>query len=38
MILIPDPNTAYIDPFTQRKTAVIHCFVRRPDHGRELQP
>ena len=27
MILIPDPNTAVIDPFTQHKTMNINCFV-----------
>ena len=33
MILIPDPETAYIDPFLQRKTLVIHCFVADPVTG-----
>ena len=30
MILIPDPNTAVIDPFTQHKTMNINCFVHDP--------
>ena len=33
MILIPDPNTAYIDPFRTRKTLNIHCFVHDPVTG-----
>ena len=33
MILIPDPGTAYIDPFMQHKTLVIHCFVADPVTG-----
>ncbi|MEO6121552.1 MAG: glutamine synthetase beta-grasp domain-containing protein, partial [Acidimicrobiales bacterium] len=33
MILIPDPNTAYIDPFRARKTLNIHCFVHDPITG-----
>jgi glutamine synthetase len=33
MILLPDPNTAYVDPFYKRKTAVIHCFVADPITG-----
>ena len=27
MLLIPDPNTAVIDPFTQHKTLNLNCFV-----------
>ncbi len=30
MILIPDPDTAYLDPFTRHKTLAINCFVRDP--------
>lgn len=30
MILIPDPDSAYIDPFTKHKTLAINCFVRDP--------
>ncbi|MGH9180945.1 MAG: type I glutamate--ammonia ligase [Acidimicrobiales bacterium] len=30
MILIPDPNTAYLDPFRTRRTLNIHCFVHDP--------
>jgi len=33
MVLIADPDTAYIDPFMKRKTAVIHCFVADPVTG-----
>ena len=33
MVLITDPNTAYIDPFMKHKTAVIHCFVADPVTG-----
>ncbi|MGE0877088.1 MAG: type I glutamate--ammonia ligase [Acidimicrobiia bacterium] len=33
MILLPDPNTAYIDPFRQHKTLIIHCFVADPVTG-----
>ena len=30
MLLIPDPNTAYIDPFTQEPTLSVMCDVREP--------
>jgi glutamine synthetase len=30
MILMPDPNAAYIDPFREHKTLVVHCFVYDP--------
>ena len=30
MLLMPDPNTAVIDPFRQHKTLNINCFVRDP--------
>ncbi|MER3395604.1 MAG: type I glutamate--ammonia ligase [Acidimicrobiia bacterium] len=30
MILIPDPDSAYLDPFTKHKTLAINCFVRDP--------
>src|SRR3954466_14201448 len=30
MLLIPDPDTAYLDPFRQCSTLVIHCFVADP--------
>ncbi len=33
MLLIPDPNTATIDPFRQHKTLAIHCFVKDPVTG-----
>jgi glutamine synthetase len=33
MILIPDPNTAVIDPFLQHPTLNINCFVRDPVTG-----
>jgi glutamine synthetase len=33
MILIPDPNTAVVDPFTQHKTLNLNCFVHDPVTG-----
>jgi glutamine synthetase len=33
MILMPDPNTAVIDPFRQHRTLNINCFVRDPVTG-----
>ncbi len=33
MILIPDANTAYLDPFRARKTLNVHCFVHDPITG-----
>ena len=33
MVLIADPDTAYVDPFMKRKTVVIHCFVADPVTG-----
>ena len=30
MILKPDPETAFIDPFMERKTLVLYCFVHDP--------
>jgi len=33
MILVPDPNTAVVDPFRQHKTLNINCFVRDPLTG-----
>ena len=30
MILVPDPNTAVIDPFRQHKTLNVNCFVHDP--------
>ena len=33
MILIPDPDTAVIDPFRQHKTININCFVQDPVTG-----
>ena len=33
MVLIPDPNTAYLDPFRRRKTLVMHCYVADPVTG-----
>jgi glutamine synthetase len=33
MVLIADPNTAYLDPFRDRKTLVLHCFVADPVTG-----
>ncbi len=33
MILLPDSNAAYIDPFRQHKTLNIHCWVHDPITG-----
>ncbi|MDQ1507624.1 MAG: glutamine synthetase, partial [Actinomycetota bacterium] len=33
MILMPDPDTAVIDPFTQHTTLNLNCFVRDPITG-----
>ena len=33
MLLIPDPNTAYVDPFREHKTLNINCFVQDPVTG-----
>ena len=33
MILVPDPNTAVLDPFRQHKTLNVNCFVRDPLTG-----
>ena len=33
MLLIPDPNTAVVDPFTEHPTLDINCFVRDPLTG-----
>ena len=33
MILLPDPNTAVIDPFRVHKTLNVNCFVRDPVTG-----
>ncbi len=33
MLLIPDPNTAMLDPFRQHVTLNINCFVRDPLTG-----
>src|SRR3954462_8134312 len=33
MILVPDPNTAVLDPFRQHGTLNINCFVRDPITG-----
>src|ERR1700736_1531677 len=33
MLLVPDPNTAVIDPFRQHKTLNFNCFVRDPVTG-----
>jgi glutamine synthetase len=34
MLLVPDPDTAYMDPFTQHRTLNINCFVKDPVTGR----
>src|SRR5262245_32361607 len=33
MLLRPDPDTAYMDPFTQHRTLNFHCFARDPVTG-----
>ncbi len=33
MVLLSDATTAYIDPFRDRKTLVVHCFVGDPVTG-----
>jgi glutamine synthetase len=33
MILVPDPNTAYVDPFRQHATLNVNCFVKDPITG-----
>jgi glutamine synthetase len=30
MVLLPDPNTAAVDPFRARPTLILNCFVRDP--------
>jgi glutamine synthetase len=33
MLLVPDPDTAYMDPFTAHPTLNINCFVKDPMTG-----
>jgi glutamine synthetase len=33
MMLVPDPDTAMIDPFRQHRTLILNCFVRDPVTG-----
>jgi glutamine synthetase len=33
MMLVPDPDTAVVDPFRQHKTLILNCFVRDPLTG-----
>ena len=33
MLLVPDPDTAYMDPFTEHPTLNINCFVKDPVTG-----
>jgi glutamine synthetase len=33
MLLVPDPDTAVLDPFRQHSTLMINCFVRDPVTG-----
>ena len=37
MLLIPDPTTAFIDPFYETKTLVMICDVIDPDHAPALR-
>ncbi len=34
MLLVPDPNTAYIDPFYEENTLVLTCDVIEPSDGK----
>src|ERR1700693_4793807 len=34
MLLIPDPNTAYVDPFYEESTVVLTCDVIEPSDGK----
>ena len=38
MILMPDPNTAVIDPFLRHKTLILNCFVARPGRPASRTP
>src|SRR5262249_30172812 len=33
MLVVPDPTTAFLDPFTQAKTLVLICNIRDPVTG-----
>src|SRR3989337_2337834 len=33
MLLVPDPDPAYLDPFTKHMTLNLHCFVKDPVTG-----
>ncbi|MEX0659460.1 MAG: type I glutamate--ammonia ligase [Egibacteraceae bacterium] len=33
MVLLPDPDTAVLDPFRQHKTMVVNCYVKDPVTG-----
>jgi glutamine synthetase len=33
MLLVPDPDSAFVDPFTTHPTLVVNCFVRDPVTG-----
>ncbi len=33
MLLVPDPDTAWMDPFTEHRTLNINCFVKDPVTG-----
>ena len=34
MILMPDPNTAHMDPFREQNTLILTCDVAEPDTGK----
>src|SRR3990172_3932418 len=33
MLLLPDPDSAFIDPFLKHQTIVLNCFVKDPVTG-----
>ena len=36
MSLFPDPTTAYLDPFREKKTLVVNFFIHDPLTGEEI--
>ena len=35
MIVVPDINSAYLDPFTSEKTLALHCNIKDPISGKD---